>query len=122
MTPTDAIKIYRIESPIGRSLWYTPDGNYNPFIFNLTEGKAREFPMDFDQKFKAKGMAWFSGCKDINDMRKWFSKLDMQELAIAGYSLYEFNVGQYILEPMQVLFTRESIKVQLEIPVATIWG
>lgn len=115
-------KIYRIESPVGRSLWYTPTGEFNPFINNLTNALAKDFPMGFDAKFKEGGLDWLSAGKSIENMKTWFSKQDIEELLGYEYKLYEFIVREYKIEENQALFTRRGVVRQIEVPVEKVWG
>lgn len=119
----EPIKIYRIENPgTMHGMWYELDGTYNPFIKTLTEGKSKDLPMDYHERYAQGGLKWFSGCPSKELMQHWFSPLDAWELYQAGYRLYQFTSTQYIVEEYQVIFTREGIIDQLEIPLEQIWN
>ncbi|PLS19205.1 hypothetical protein CVD28_02000 [Bacillus sp. M6-12] len=116
------MKIYRIENEnTMNGMWYDINGNYNPFIVNLSEGKSKHLPMDFDDRYSNGGLKWFSGCHSKELMRHWFSDLDAFELHENGYKLFEFESEQFIVEEHQILFTREGIVSKKEIPLETIW-
>lgn len=116
------MKIFRIENEItNHGMWYRLDGTFDPFIKRLTEGKSKNLPMGFDEKFHKENLKWFSGCSNIADMQHWFSDLDAFELSVNGYKLYEFQSKQFIAEEHQTLFTREGILTKKEIPLETIW-
>lgn len=117
-----SISIYRIENPqTMHGMWYDGEGNYNPFIFNLTEGISRDLPMDPHARYGSDGMRWYSAGKTRENMNEWFSPTDAVELQQAGYVLYEFTVSQYRMEEHQVLFTRQGIELQKEIPLSAVW-
>lgn len=115
-------KIYRIENEeTMHGMWYEEDGTFNPFIYKLTEGKSKNLPMDFHEKYKKDGFKWFSGCGSIEQMNLWFSPLDALELFKSGYKLFEIDSSQYIIEDNQILFTRNGIINKNEIPLDLIW-
>lgn len=116
-------KIYRIENEeTMHGMWYEEDGTFNPFIYRLTEGKSKDLPMGFHERYSKGGLKWFSGCKSIEDMKHWFSDLDALELFKSGYKLFEMDLSQYIVEENQVIFTREGVLDKREIQLDTIWN
>lgn len=116
------MKIYRIENEeTYHGMWYQLDGTYNPFIFNLTEGKSRNLPMGYHERYSKGGLKWFSGCGDKETMQHWFSNKDAVELFQCGYRLYEFESEQFVVEENQILFTREGVNLKREIPLNTLW-
>ena len=116
-------KIYRIEHEnTTRSLWYNPDGTFDPFIEKLTEGKTRACPMGFDSKFYDLGTTWFSACYSVSNMRQWFSDLDAFELTQNGYKLYEITARDCRKQEHEIIFTKEGILLKEEIPINTIWN
>lgn len=117
------MKIYRIENEdTMHGMWYRLDGIYDPFINRLTDGKSKNLPMGFDDKFHKDNLNWFSGCADVETMRHWFSDLDAFELFRNGYKLFEFQSKQFVVEEFQTLFTREGLLSKQEIPLETIWN
>lgn len=119
----NTLEIFRIENPdTNHGMWYDGDGNYNPFIFNLTEGVSRDLPMEHHIRYGFGGTRWFSGCQDVELMRHWFSKKDIEELLSSGYKLYKFESTEFVVEEFQVLFTRTGIITRTEIPSSTIWS
>jgi len=102
--------IYRVENQQSfQGLWYDKDGNFNPFIRQLTDAKCRDLPMGFDPIYKQEAKAWYSGCDNLPDMNNWFHFRDIEELSKAGYHLYEFEVHDYKQVPGHVIFTREAV-------------
>lgn len=115
--------IYRIENEeTEHGMWYREDGTYDPFILRLTEGKSKDLPMGFDPNRFTGGYKWFSSCSNLDDMRHWFSDLDALELFKNGYKLFQFEAGQTIVLPHEVMFTREGLISKTEIPLDTIWN
>lgn len=116
-------KIYRIENEeTMHGMWYRADGVYEPFINRLTDGKSKDLPMGFHERYHKENLNWYSGCTDINLMRSWFSDSDAFELYSNGYRLFEFQSKQFAAEDYQTLFTREGILTKEEIPLETIWN
>jgi len=116
------LKIYRIENKeTHHGMWYRIDGTLDPFIKKLTDGKMKHLPMEFHERYSKGGLKWFSGCGSKEMMQHWFSNLDAFELMQNGYQLFEFESNQFVDEGNQVLFTREGIVQQQEIPLETIW-
>lgn len=108
-----------------KSLWYDPDGNYNPIFDKLTEGQARNLPMEFDPVFKDLGLAWLSATDKDSDLKLWFSPKDILELQGLGYGLYEFKVNKYRIVHTVVdhaIFTKEDIIDLRPIAVDTIYS
>lgn len=101
-------------------MWYTNDGELNPYIDNLTEGISAHLPMDHHERYGQDNKRWYSGCQDLEQLKHWFSHRDILELNEAGYKLYEFHATQYQNEQYQTIFTRESIITQTEINLQTL--
>jgi len=117
------IKIYRIEhEDTERSLWYRPDGTFDPFIEKLTEGKSRILPMDFDSKFYDFDTKWYSACYSVENMQQWFSDLDAYELMRSDYKLYEITAKDCRKQEHEIMFTQQGILFKEEIPIETIWN
>lgn len=115
------MKIYRIEHRDTRDgMWYNYDGTYNGFIFNLTEGKSKNLPMDYHNRYSKDNMTWISGCMDKEQLLGWFTPLDISELLKNGYGVFEFECDTYLIEDTQVLFAREKIYSQKEIEVVKV--
>lgn len=108
--------IYRIENPVtNHGMWYREDGTYDPFIKTLTEGISSHLPMEYCERYGKNGRRWYSGCKDLEQLKTWFSNKDVEELLEGGYRLYEFECEEYTVEDNQVLFTREGVLNKKEI-------
>lgn len=118
----DVIKFYRIEhEDTRRSLWYKPNGTYEPFIEKLTEGKAKQLPMDFSTDYYDFGTTWYSALTDVESAHFWFSDLDAFELMKSDYRLYEIVAKNTRLKKHEVMFTKEGIVHKREIPIQEIW-
>ena len=111
-------KIFRIENPgTMNGMWYNENGEYDPFIFNLTEGISAHLPMEPDERYGDNGQRWFSGCKDFQQLQHWFSNRDVVELGEAGYKLYVFTSQDFKNEEFQTIFTREWVVEQVELDI-----
>lgn len=116
------MKIYRIENPVSKhGMWYKEDGTFDPFIYKLTEGISKDLPMLFNPEHKEGGIDWCSAGSSIEQMNMWFSPLDALELMQNGYNLYEMQVTTFKKMEHEVLFSRDSIVSQVEIPLGLIW-
>ena len=115
-------KIYRIENhKTMHGMWYDKDGNFNPFIQNLTDGVSKNLPMGHCDDHRRLGKVWYSGCENIEDLKSWFSAQDALELEQAGYLLFIFEVTETYRKENETLFTRESIVAETVIPLSTVW-
>lgn len=118
----DITKFYRIEHQDSqRSLWYKPDGTYEPFIERLTDGKAKVLPMEFDGKYYDFNTKWYSALYDVENAHYWFSDLDAYELMKNDYKLYELAAEHVRPQENEIMFTQEGIVYKREIPIKTIW-
>jgi hypothetical protein len=117
-----SMKIYRIENEkTMHGMWYRGDGTFDPFILRLTEGKSKDLPMGFNERYYKERLKWYSGAGSIEDMQHWFSARDALELYQNGYKLYEFQSKQFNVVEHEIMFTREGILSKQEIPLETIW-
>lgn len=111
-------EIFRIENPdTMNGMWYNEKGEYDPFIFNLTEGISAHLPMEPDDRYGVNEQRWFSGCKDFQQLQHWFSNRDVIELGEAGYKLYRFRAQEFTNEEFQTIFTRRGILEQVELDI-----
>jgi hypothetical protein len=114
---------FRIENQdTMHGMWYDQNGKFEPFIERLTEGKSAKLPMDFNPKHRTGGLEWYSGGRSVEEMHHWFSDRDALELFQNGYKLYRFEGTQIMEEEHEVLFTREGIVMQNEIPLDHVWN
>lgn len=119
----DVLQILRLENPVTKNgMWYNEKGELDPFITKLTEGVSANLPMEPHERYGNLGRRWFSGCVSSDSIRGWFSTRDAQELFDNGYRLYRFESVEYSVEEHQVIFTREGIRAQEEIPLSTIFN
>lgn len=116
------MKIYRIENEeTNHGMWYRLDGTFDPFINRLTDGRSKDLPMGFNERYFTGGQRWQSGAGSIEDMRHWFSELDALELLQNGYKLYQMETSQFIVVEHEIMFTREGIVSRQEIPLDVVW-
>lgn len=116
--------IYRIEKPEGRhGMWYDSEGKFDPVIQELCpNGAAKDFPMPKNLELHRKDdRVWNSGGKSIADMRYWFSAQDAIGLLGHGFKLFEFEVTMFQELDKEILFCRDGIITQKEIPLDEIW-
>lgn len=106
-------EIFRIENPMTmRGMWYNEHGQYDPFIKTLSEGISADLPMDYHERYGQSDRRWFSGCKDFEQLKHWFSARDIHELHDAGYQLFKFQSIEFKNEEFQTIFTRSGIMSQ----------
>lgn len=117
------MEILRIENPESmHGMWYDSNGNFDPFIKKLSEGISKDLPMEFCADHKLDGLDWYSAGKSIEEMNQWFSARDAFELMKSGYKLFRFDVVTYQIKEHEVLFTRDGILDQQEIPLDAVWN
>lgn len=111
-------EIFRIENPdTMNGMWYNQHGEFEPFIFGLTEGISAHLPMQPDERYGNIGQRWFSGCGDFQQLQYWFSNRDVIELGEAGYKLFRFESREFVNEEFQTIFTRRGIISQVELDI-----
>jgi hypothetical protein len=115
--------VYRIEhptEPIG--LWYNRDAVLAPTIHDLCPNAvAGQFPMPHNDLHRKDGKVWVSAGKDRGGMNYWFSAEDAVALHKAGFRVYEFEVTDWQELEHEVLFCRDDVVAQTEIPLADLW-
>lgn len=114
---------YRVEDPVEQhGLWRNFDGTWNPVFEYLTEGLARSMNMDDDPMYREGGKQWFSAAPTKETLKHWFSRQDVLELRELGYRVYEFElVGVREVSEFEIVFTRDNIVRQTEIPMDVVW-
>ena len=116
--------IYRIEIPESRhGMWYNDQGEFQKTIDILCpNGIAKDFPMPLNLELHRKnGKVWNSAGDSIEQMNHWFTAEDAKSLMNQGFKLFEFEVSEFQRLEHEVLFTRDGIVKQKEIPLETIW-
>lgn len=115
--------VYRIENlEHMHGMWYDKEGNFDPIIQDLCpDGKAKDFPMPYDEQHKIKGKEWYSAGKSIDNMNEWFSREDAERLVENGFQLYKYEVSEFQELEMECLFTREGIVDKEIIPIDEVW-
>ena len=86
-------RVGHISDSVG--LWYDDEANYTGRIHTLSEGAAAQLPMGFHPIFSQGNKAWRSATARVEDIAKWFSKKDMDELITRGYRLEEYEVFEH---------------------------
>ena len=117
-------KIYRIENPIDMDgMWYTKNGVARKKIHLLCpDGISKDLPMPFDIELHRKdGLIWNSAGKSIENMREWFTDRDAASLYNNGFRLFEFHTTLYNELEHEILFCRDGVVMQRDIPLGTIW-
>lgn len=115
--------IYRIENlETMNGMWYNNAGVFSPILYKIApKAKAIELPMPFDMAHKADDKNWYSAGGSIDEMNYWFSREDALNLVNNGFKLYHIEVDDWVKREHEVLFTRESVLVQKEIPIDVVW-
>lgn len=117
--------IFRIEHPEDMNgLWYTKKGVFRKRIDVICpNGIAKDFPMPLNLELHRKdGDIWNSGGKSIEDMNTWFAPQDAINLYNLGFRLFEFEVEKFQELETEILFTRNGIITQKEIPLELVWS
>lgn len=117
------MKVYRVENPIGKhGLWRNFDGSACNVFDKLRVGKCREMPMPDNDFYREGGKQWFSATDTPEKLREWFDVLDIVQLRLLGYKVYQFEVTNVrTVSEYEVVFTRDSIKSVIAIDPADIW-
>jgi len=116
-------KIFRIEVPNGKNgMWYNEHGELEKTIHILCPNAiAKDFPMDYNPIHRKDGKVWQSAAKNVENMNQWFSREDAESLVSHGFKLIEFEVNEWNELDMEILFTREGVVSQREIPIDDVW-
>lgn len=118
-----SIKVYRVENEKEqKGLWRKFDGTWEPLFDMLTDGQCKDVPMDDSQIYREGGKQWFASAPSKKTLQKWFSKRDLEELTVAGFTITEFEVTEYRkLSDFEYIFTRESIVNKTNINIVDIY-
>ena len=125
MNSTKTKTIFRIENPTDKDgMWYNKDGIFRKTIHILCpNGIAKDFPMPSNLELHRKdNKVWNSAGKSIENMHQWFTAEDAINLHNNGFKLFQFEVNLFQELPMEILFCREGVINQKEIPLETIWN
>jgi hypothetical protein len=116
--------IYRIELPGERSgMWYNKDGVFRKTIHLLCpKGIAKDFPMPANYELHRKdNKIWQSAGKSIENMNQWFTAEDAKSLYNNGFKLFQFETTMFQELEMEILFCRDGVIRQTEIPLEKVW-
>jgi len=116
--------VYRIENPEDKDgMWYTKDGVLRKRIHILCpDGIAKDFPMPLNlEKHRKDGFIWQSAGKNIENMNEWFTTSDAINLYVKGFRLFKFETTMFQELEKEILFCRDGIIKQEQIPLETIW-
>ena len=117
-------KVFRIENPTDRDgMWYTKEGLLRKKIHILCpDGIAKDFPMPLNLQLHRKdGHIWQSAGKNAKNMNQWFTASDAINLYNKGFKLFEFETTMFQELDMEILFCRQGVIKQREIPLESIW-
>lgn len=116
-------KVYRIEIPESKSgMWYDEHGEMDKKIHKLCPNSiSSTIPMPYDELHRKDDKVWNSAGKSIENMNQWFTREDVETLVNNGFKLYEFIVTEWQELEMEILFTREGVVEQTEIPIDDVW-
>ena len=117
-------KVFRIENPVDRDgMWYTKEGLLRKKIHILCpDGIAKDFPMPLNLQLHRKdGHIWQSAGKNVENMNQWFTASDAINLYNNGFKLFEFETTMFQELDMEILFCRQGVIKQREIPLESIW-
>jgi len=117
-------KVFRIEHPTDRDgMWYTKEGLFRKKIHILCpDGIAKDFPMPLNLELHRKdGHIWQSAGKNVENMNQWFTASDAINLYNNGFKLFEFETTMFQELDMEILFCRQGVIKQREIPLESIW-
>ena len=116
--------IFRIEKPEEKGgMWYDHNGVFRKSIHILCpNGIAKDFPMPLNLELHRKdGDIWNSAGKSIENMNEWFTPMDAINLMNNGFKLFQFEVNKFQELENEILFTRNGIIQQKEIPLENVW-
>jgi hypothetical protein len=116
--------IYRIENPNDNNgMWYSGEAKPRKRIHILCpDGIAKDFPMPINPLHRKDDKIWQSAGKSIENMNQWFTSSDALNLLKHGFKLYEFKVEVFQELEMEILFCRDDIIEQREIPLSDVWN
>ena len=115
--------VYRIENPVDMDgMWYTKNGLLRKKIHILCpNGIAKDFPMPFNPIHRKDGKVWNSAGKSVEQMNYWFTAEDAKGLYNNGFKLFQFETTLYNELEHEILFCREGVVSQKEIPLEAVW-
>lgn len=117
-------KVFRIENPTDMDgMWYTKEGLLRKKIHILCpDGIAKDFPMPLNLELHRKnGHIWQSAGKSVENMNQWFTASDAINLYNNGFKLFEFETIMFQELDTEILFCRQGVIKQREIPLERIW-
>ncbi|MBQ6097289.1 MAG: hypothetical protein IJP93_09230 [Bacteroidales bacterium] len=117
------IKVYRVENENEqKGLWRKFDGTWEPLFDMLTDGLCRNLPMEDNDLYRTDGKQWFASAPSRETLQKWFSKLDLEELVAAGFTISEFEITTFKkVSDFELIFTRDSIVSRHYLSVSDIY-
>jgi|SRR5690625_923179 len=110
----ETMKLYRIQSIKRESLWYSFDGKFEDKLKEIT---GEEIPMPWEEFRQIDNkLKLLSSVKDLKMLPNWFSEDHIRRLFNSGYSLFEYEVNDFIeLTFGEVLFDYNTVLSSKEI-------
>ena len=108
------MKLYRIQSIKNESLWYSFDGKFKDKLKEIT---GEEIPMPWEEFRQIDNkLKLLSSVKDLKMFPNWFSEEHVRRLFNSGYSLFEYEVNDFIELPFgEVIFNYNTVLYSKEI-------
>lgn len=115
--------LYRLESRSpDNGLWYNAKGVPAWGIGQLPNCKTKDIPMEYDERYRKDGRAWFSSCSDKKDLSHWYSLQDALDLIENGFVFTKYLATEYVEYDNETTFIKESCLAREEIDISDIWG
>ena len=107
--------LYRLESiSPDNGLWYSQK-NELVWGMKITNGEAKNLPMDYDWRYHIDGKNWFSSCSKFEDLLHWYSKEDAKLLIDNGFVFTKYLAQDYHEFELETVFLKETALERVEI-------
>lgn len=86
-------KFYRVCNPSSeQGLWYAFNGEFTGLIHDrFSFCTNSKLAMDFDEEL----VGWLSATENLEDLWKWFSREDVEQLQNHGWYIHEYEATEY---------------------------
>ena len=112
------MKLVRIEHlKSGHGMWHTLcEKTGKPLVSFIDNEVMANLPMPDDQAvYGEHGRRWYSAADTWEMMHYWFSDNDIKQLIGLGFGVYELEAEEYKYVGKEVVFTKESMTVCVNI-------